>query len=175
MLKIHCIENINTCLRFRKSKDIKIVSIGPEDIHDGNTKLILGLIWTLILRFQIEEQNKEEGRSAKQSLMDWCTKVLTPQGIIVTNFIASWSDGRAFCGLVNALEPDTVDLSICIKVFAEDNLKLAFDTAQNLFQIPQVLDAIDVIDNPDELSIMTYVSYFRCYTETIVTSQNHLL
>ena len=27
--------------------------IGPEDIVDGNLKLILGMIWTLILRFTI--------------------------------------------------------------------------------------------------------------------------
>lgn len=32
---------------------VKLESIGAEDIVDGNERLILGLIWTIILRFQV--------------------------------------------------------------------------------------------------------------------------
>lgn len=38
-------------LRFQ----VRLESIGAEDICDGNNRLILGLIWTIILRFQIQE------------------------------------------------------------------------------------------------------------------------
>jgi len=164
-MKLQKVENINTCLRFIKSKEIKLVGIGPEDIFDGKTSLILGLIWTLILRFQIEtyEEESDEGRSAKQALLEWCNKVLNPQGIIVINFKDSWQDGRAFCGLVDALEPNAIPLEECPPTNAENNLNRAFDTAERLFQFPKVLDAPDVIDHPDELSIMTYVSYFRAF------------
>lgn len=34
---------------------VRLESIGAEDIVDGNPRLILGLIWTIILRFQIQE------------------------------------------------------------------------------------------------------------------------
>ena len=34
---------------------VRLESIGAEDITDGNPRLILGLIWTIILRFQIQD------------------------------------------------------------------------------------------------------------------------
>lgn len=34
---------------------VRLESIGAEDIVDGNPRLILGLIWTIILRFQIQD------------------------------------------------------------------------------------------------------------------------
>lgn len=35
------------------SPQIKLVNIRAEDIVDGNPKLTLGLIWTIILHFQV--------------------------------------------------------------------------------------------------------------------------
>lgn len=37
------------------SLQVRLESIGAEDIVDHNPRLILGLIWTIILRFQIQE------------------------------------------------------------------------------------------------------------------------
>ena len=42
----------NLALRFLRYKEIKLVNIRGEDIVDGNPKLTLGLIWTIILHFQ---------------------------------------------------------------------------------------------------------------------------
>lgn len=40
---------------FTACSQVRLESIGAEDIVDGNPRLILGLIWTIILRFQIQE------------------------------------------------------------------------------------------------------------------------
>jgi len=159
-IKLQKVENINIGLQYIKNKGVKLVGIGAEDIHDGKSSLILGLIWTLILRFQIVGVD-DAMDSAKQALLDWCNRVLNPQGIEVKNFKSDWQDGRAFCGLVNALETDTIDLHRLKD--PEPNLNLAFNFAEQLFNFPKVLDAVDVIENPDELSNMTYISYFRGY------------
>ena len=37
----------------------------------------------------------------------------------------------------------------------------AFDVAEKNLHIPQLLDPDLVISSPDDLSIMTYISYFR--------------
>jgi filamin len=45
------VENNAIVLNFLKAEGIKTVNIGPEDITFGRQKLILGLIWTMILRY----------------------------------------------------------------------------------------------------------------------------
>lgn len=53
-MRVHKIENLNRVLDYLKKKRITLENIGAEDIQDGNPRLILGLIWTIILRFIIE-------------------------------------------------------------------------------------------------------------------------
>jgi hypothetical protein len=62
---------------------------------DGNSKIILGLIWTLILRFTISDIS-EEGLSAKEGLLLWCQrKTACYDEVEVRDFSTSWNDGLA--------------------------------------------------------------------------------
>lgn len=54
-MRIHKVENVGKAMAFIKEKGVKLVSIGPEEIVDCNLKMILGMIWTLILRFDIQD------------------------------------------------------------------------------------------------------------------------
>ncbi|EYB85855.1 hypothetical protein Y032_0289g1498 [Ancylostoma ceylanicum] len=66
--RFHRIQNVQYCLDFLKKKSIKLVNIRPEDIVEGNGKLTLGLIWTIILNFQvsvIKRRQLEEQLSAQ--------------------------------------------------------------------------------------------------------------
>uniref|UniRef100_A0A8C7ULC6 Spectrin repeat containing, nuclear envelope 1b n=1 Tax=Oncorhynchus mykiss TaxID=8022 RepID=A0A8C7ULC6_ONCMY len=53
--RIHWVSNIGTALRFLEGRKIKLVNIHATDIADGRPSIVLGLIWTVILYFQIEE------------------------------------------------------------------------------------------------------------------------
>ena len=105
------------------------MNINASDIVDGRPPVILGLIWTIILYFQIEENTKQmyagsdsqnqissvtdpRRRSsgwkvgARNALLQWCKEIITPRfGIHVENFGSSWRDGRAFVALISALNP----------------------------------------------------------------------
>lgn len=52
-MRFHMLQNAQMALDFLRYKKIKLVNIRAEDIVDGNPKLTLGLIWTIILHFQV--------------------------------------------------------------------------------------------------------------------------
>lgn len=54
-MRVQKAENVNLALEFIKSRGVVLTNVGAEDIVDGNLKLILGMIWTLILRFTIAD------------------------------------------------------------------------------------------------------------------------
>ena len=94
-MRFHAIQNVETALRFLRYKEIKLVNIRGEDIVDGNPKLTLGLIWTIILHFQVGTQifRKKNTNCSKGSLkvtnsrllvvckVDWARKLLKVSGI----------------------------------------------------------------------------------------------
>ncbi len=141
-------------MNFITKEGIKLVNIGPEDIADGNVKIILGLIWTLILRYQIATA---PGSSARQELLEWVRSKVGQNR--VNNFSTDWNDGTLLCELINALDPNA---RLAPKGAPLANAALGINTAQQRFEIPPVLSPEDMT-NPelDELSCMTYISYFR--------------
>lgn len=56
-MRIHCLENVDKSLSFLNEQRVHLENVGAHDIVDGNPRLTLGLIWTIILRFQVREVN----------------------------------------------------------------------------------------------------------------------
>ncbi|KAJ5947440.1 hypothetical protein N7466_000455 [Penicillium verhagenii] len=161
-LRVQRFENVNKGLDFIKGRRIQMTNIGAEDIVDGNRKIILGLIWTLILRFTISDIN-QEGMTAKEGLLLWCQrKTACYDNVEIRNFSSSWNDGLAFCALLDIHRPDLIDFDSLDKNDHRGNMKLAFDIASNEIGIPDLLDVDDVCDvpQPDERSLMTYIAYW---------------
>uniref|UniRef100_A0A8C8SDH8 Plectin n=1 Tax=Pelusios castaneus TaxID=367368 RepID=A0A8C8SDH8_9SAUR len=52
-MRFHKLQNVQIALDYLKHRQVKLVNIRNDDIADGNPKLTLGLIWTIILHFQV--------------------------------------------------------------------------------------------------------------------------
>ncbi|XP_018598339.1 alpha-actinin-4 isoform X1 [Scleropages formosus] len=161
-MRVHKINNVNKALDFIASKGVKLVSIGAEEIVDGNVKMTLGMIWTIILRFAIQDISVEE-TSAKEGLLLWCQRKTAPyKNVNVQNFHISWKDGLAFNALIHRHRPELIDYEKLRKDDPVTNLNNAFEVAEKYLDIPKMLDAEDIVNTarPDEKAIMTYVSSF---------------
>ncbi|KAF5894802.1 calmin isoform X1, partial [Clarias magur] len=53
--RIFRLNNIARVLAFLEERNVKLVSIDATDVADGNSSIVLGLIWNIILFFQIKE------------------------------------------------------------------------------------------------------------------------
>eukprot|EP01100_Stratorugosa_tubuloviscum_P003201 TRINITY_DN1760_c0_g1_i3.p1 TRINITY_DN1760_c0_g1~~TRINITY_DN1760_c0_g1_i3.p1 ORF type:complete len:254 (+),score=115.12 TRINITY_DN1760_c0_g1_i3:60-764(+) len=158
-VRIQKIGNLQAVLKFIQEKGIRIVFISAEDICDANLKLILGLIWTIIQKFQID-QISEDGLSAKEGLLLWCQKKTNGyRDVGVKDFHLSWQDGLALCALIHSHRSYLIDFDSLNKEDKAKNLQLAFDVAETALDIPKLLEVEDMIyTKPDECSVMTYLS-----------------
>uniref|UniRef100_A0A8B9ZKR3 Actinin alpha 2 n=1 Tax=Anas platyrhynchos TaxID=8839 RepID=A0A8B9ZKR3_ANAPL len=170
-MRFHKIANVNKALDYIASKGVKLVSIGAEEIVDGNVKMTLGMIWTIILRFAIQDISVEE-TSAKEGLLLWCQRKTAPyRNVNIQNFHLSWKDGLGLCALIHRHRPDLIDYSKLNKDDPIGNINLAMEIAEKHLDIPKMLDAEDVVNTtrPDERTIMTYVScYYHAFADLCI-------
>ena len=136
---------------------------------DGNKTLILGLLWTIILRFQIqdieielEDETDRKVHSSKEALLLWCQrKTHGYPNVRIADFTQSWRNGMAFNALIHSQRPDLINYGALNPNAHLENLNSAFEIAQRHLAIQPLLDAEDVdVPKPDERSILTYVSSF---------------
>ncbi|XP_055786177.1 dystonin-like isoform X14 [Salvelinus fontinalis] len=161
-MRFHRLQNVQIALDYLKRRQVKLVNIRNDDITDGNPKLTLGLIWTIILHFQISEIHvcgESEDMTAKERLLMWSQQMTEGYvGVRCNNFTTSWRDGRLFNAIIHKYRPDLVDMGRVSAQTSRSNLEQAFGVAERL-GVARLLDPEDMdVQSPDEKSVITYVS-----------------
>ncbi|CAJ0567642.1 unnamed protein product, partial [Mesorhabditis spiculigera] len=182
--QFHRVQNVQNCLTYLRERSIRLVNIRAEDIEEGNGKLTLGLIWTIILNFQVSQVHRPKhengngnadtlqtyeavhgnatGKTAREALLEWAQEATDgyPQ-VRVSNFGSSWRDGLAFNAILHRYRPHLVQWSHVISSGRSnlERLEHAFALAEREFGVTRLMDPEDFEStNVDEKSVITYVS-----------------
>ncbi|KCV71469.1 hypothetical protein H696_02415 [Fonticula alba] len=174
-LKFQMGENLTLCFSFLASENIKLVNINNEDIWDHNPRLILGLLWTIILRYQVNRVSATaEGpaaTSAKNAILQWVSSRSRED---VKSF-SDFNDGRILSKLVNHLSrlagqerPFDVDALDTADGFGNNDAAIK-KAEEAPLGIRALIDAdVLVTPKPDDMSCMTYISAY-------IAKENELL
>ncbi|KAI2650014.1 Utrophin [Labeo rohita] len=158
--RVHSLNNVNRVLQVLHQNSVDLVNIGGTDIVDGNHKLTLGLIWSIILHWQVKDVMKDVMSSLQQTnsekiLLSWvrnCTR--NYNNVNVLNFTTSWADGLAFNAILHHFSWEEV-----VSLTPVERLDRAFTFAKDQLNIERLLDPEDVaVQLPDKKSIIMYVT-----------------
>jgi len=165
------LENVSVALKFLEREHIRLVSIDSKAIVDGNLKLILGLIWTLILHYSISmpmwDEDDESAvelaaqQTPKQRLLTWIQNKIPEMPI--TNFKSNWQDGLALGALVDncapGMCPEWVNWDPANKL---ENTTHAMNVADDKLGCAQVLTFLSLFNSND------FLVPFSCFPYNIL-------
>lgn len=77
-MRLHHLNNVNKVLQVLESNGVKLINISSEAIVDGNGKLTLGLIWSVVLRWPGGRLDSlvpdHQHSSLERALLSWCQR-----------------------------------------------------------------------------------------------------
>uniref|UniRef100_A0A914X4P9 Calponin-homology (CH) domain-containing protein n=1 Tax=Plectus sambesii TaxID=2011161 RepID=A0A914X4P9_9BILA len=174
--RIHYISNFNMVLSVLRQYGLELVNNNPVDLANGNPPIVLGLIWQIILHFEIKRtvlwllRNDTSGvihnageLSVEKWLLQWLrNEIAGKYGRKVDDLDHTWKDGILFNALIHHTDSTLVDMTaIRRNSDGRRNLEHAFTVAEQRLNIPRLLDLDDVdCAQPDKRSIMTYLVQF---------------
>ncbi|NXM30563.1 UTRO protein, partial [Oxyruncus cristatus] len=163
--RVHALNNVNRVLQVLHQNNVELVNIGGTDIVDGNHKLTLGLLWSIILHWQVKDVMKNimsdlQQTNSEKILLSWVRQSTRPYSQVnVLNFTTSWADGLAFNAVIHRHKPELFSWDKVLKMAPVERLENAFNVAKNHLGIEKLLDPEDVaVQLPDKKSIIMYLT-----------------
>jgi len=158
------LENLRNCLQHLQSSGVKLVNISPEDLLAGKKDLVLGLTWSLLLKYGAADGMRQAELAA------WARSVAA--GISMTFakrtghgfWEQGFRDGRILMAMVVGMRGTNVDQSVVdlsdagTETAQISRLRAAFRAALRR-GVVRLLDAEDVAEGKaDAQSVIAYIS-----------------
>ncbi|KAI6645642.1 Filamin-B-like [Oopsacas minuta] len=144
------IENIHTCLSVMQEQGVRVQRIGPEDVLRGDPEVLAGILWSMIVRYQLSGDTKRSG--SKKSVLLWIRSVLPSENI--PDLATSWNNGMFLYKLISYLSPTHSSLN-------HGNHAMLIFTAKRELGVEDILSAESLSScSLDEESLATYLSLF---------------
>ncbi|KAJ8355724.1 hypothetical protein SKAU_G00185180 [Synaphobranchus kaupii] len=163
--RVHALNNVNRVLQVLHQNSVDLVNIGGTDIVDGNHKLTLGLIWSIILHWQVKDIMKDimsnlQQTNSEKILLSWVRQsTRSYDQVNVLNFTTSWADGLAFNAVLHHFRPSAFSWEKVQALAPVERMQHAFTVAKDQLGIERLLDPEDVaVQLPDKKSIIMYVT-----------------
>jgi len=166
------LDNVNQALAMLEDPppngaQVKTNYLKNVNILDKDWKMILGMVWAIILDYNIKGIGDEKTKNAKQGLLIWCQKKTKGYAKVdgkIRNFTSDWKNGLAFAALVNRHYPDK--MAYDPNGDPKDVMEEAFKVCESL-GVERLLDVEDMLVAPDDKSVMTYVSeLYKVFSDT---------
>ncbi|XP_072233704.1 protein-methionine sulfoxide oxidase mical3b isoform X2 [Leuresthes tenuis] len=106
---------------------------------------------------------RPEPFSRSNQLLTWCQEQTHGyHGAAVNDLTTSWKSGLALCALIHRYRPDLIDFDSLDESSVEENIRLAFDAAEQEFGISPLMtvEEMSSVGEPDSLSMVMYLSQF---------------
>jgi hypothetical protein len=87
--------------------------------------------------------------------LEWVRRKIPEYNI--NNFTSDWQSGKAIAALAEAVLPGQMNLPADFSNDPVRDAHMGITKAHQNMNIPQIIDAEDMVHSPDELSNMTYV------------------
>lgn len=173
-------ENHTLCLNSAKAIGCTVVNIGPHDLVEGRSHLVLGLISQIIKIQLLSELNLRKtpqlveladdandieelmGLSPEKVLLKWMNFHLQKAGYkkILTNYSSDLKDGEAYAYLLNVLAPEHCDPATLDAKDPIDRANLVLDHAERM-GCKRYLDPTDIVEGSSNLNLAFIAQIFK--------------
>ena len=108
---LQCLDNLQVAMDYMiESEKIKLVGIGAKNVFDGDRTRVLGLVYTLIVKYEVHRYGRDV-RDLLRWMQNHCAAYAHLLGCQRPhNFTTDMRDGIALAGVLHSHFPDLIDI-----------------------------------------------------------------